>query len=213
MPGPTETEFFERADMLDTKVGAGEKDDPADVARDGFEAMMAGKERVVVALVEDQGARRAPGLSCPTASRRRCTARWPSPGRLRRAERSPRGGMEAVAVLEDVRAFQTRGGNARYVARDADGRQYTTFREAIGERTKGRLEGSRVRITSHAEQRGDYTEVNSASSSRCRSARARATPMTPDEDRTAGGGLSEAEATVGRAGRRGHRGEPHPSGE
>jgi short-subunit dehydrogenase len=47
MPGPTETEFFERADMLDTKVGADQKDDPADVARDGFEALMAGKERVV----------------------------------------------------------------------------------------------------------------------------------------------------------------------
>ena len=49
MPGPTETELFERADMLDTKVGAGDKDDPAEVARDGFEAMMAGKERVVSA--------------------------------------------------------------------------------------------------------------------------------------------------------------------
>jgi short-subunit dehydrogenase len=48
MPGPTETEFFERADMLDTKIGASDsKDDPADVARDGFEALMAGKERVV----------------------------------------------------------------------------------------------------------------------------------------------------------------------
>ncbi|MEY2536098.1 MAG: uncharacterized protein QOF29_4008 [bacterium] len=47
MPGPTDTEFFERADMLDTKIGAGEKDDPADVARDGFEALMAGEERVV----------------------------------------------------------------------------------------------------------------------------------------------------------------------
>jgi short-subunit dehydrogenase len=47
MPGPTDTEFFERADMLDTKVGTGDKDDPADVARDGFEAMMAGDERVV----------------------------------------------------------------------------------------------------------------------------------------------------------------------
>ena len=47
MPGPTETEFFERADMLDTKVGASDKDDPADVAREGFEALMAGKERVV----------------------------------------------------------------------------------------------------------------------------------------------------------------------
>jgi uncharacterized protein len=47
MPGPTDTEFFERADMLDTKVGAGEKDDPAQVAREGFEALMAGDERVV----------------------------------------------------------------------------------------------------------------------------------------------------------------------
>jgi uncharacterized protein len=48
MPGPTDTEFFERADMLDTRIGASDsKDDPADVARDGFEALMAGKERVV----------------------------------------------------------------------------------------------------------------------------------------------------------------------
>jgi uncharacterized protein len=48
MPGPTETEFFERAQMMDTKIGASDsKDDPADVARDGFEALMAGKERVV----------------------------------------------------------------------------------------------------------------------------------------------------------------------
>ena len=49
MPGPTDTEFFERADMLDTKVGSDKsmQDDPSDVARDGFEAMMAGKERVV----------------------------------------------------------------------------------------------------------------------------------------------------------------------
>ncbi len=49
MPGPTDTEFFERADMEDTKVGAGDKDDPADVARDGFEALMNGDERVVSA--------------------------------------------------------------------------------------------------------------------------------------------------------------------
>ena len=52
MPGPTDTEFFERADMLDTKVGADEKDDPADVAREGFEAMLAGEERVVSASLK-----------------------------------------------------------------------------------------------------------------------------------------------------------------
>jgi uncharacterized protein len=47
MPGATETEFFERAGMLDTKVGQDEKDDPADVAKLGFEAMMRGDGDVV----------------------------------------------------------------------------------------------------------------------------------------------------------------------
>jgi short-subunit dehydrogenase len=47
MPGPTETEFFRRADMVDTKVGQDPKDDPADVAKDGFEAMMKGDADVV----------------------------------------------------------------------------------------------------------------------------------------------------------------------
>ncbi len=40
MPGPTQTKFFERADMLDTEVGQAEKDDPADVAKAGFKALM-----------------------------------------------------------------------------------------------------------------------------------------------------------------------------
>jgi short-subunit dehydrogenase len=47
MPGPTDTDFFERADMLDTPVGKGRKDDAAEVARQGYEALMDGKERVV----------------------------------------------------------------------------------------------------------------------------------------------------------------------
>ena len=47
MPGATETEFFERADMLDTKVGQAKKDDPADVAKVGFDAMMRGDGDVV----------------------------------------------------------------------------------------------------------------------------------------------------------------------
>ncbi len=50
MPGATETEFFARADMLDTKVGAGKKDDPAEVAKVGFEAMMKGAGDVVSGL-------------------------------------------------------------------------------------------------------------------------------------------------------------------
>jgi short-subunit dehydrogenase len=47
LPGPTDTAFFERADMEDTRVAQGAKDDPAEVAKDGFEALMAGKAKVV----------------------------------------------------------------------------------------------------------------------------------------------------------------------
>lgn len=47
MPGATDTEFFDRADMEDTKVATGKKDDPAFVARVGFEAMMQGEGDVV----------------------------------------------------------------------------------------------------------------------------------------------------------------------
>jgi uncharacterized protein len=52
MPGATETDFFERADMLDTKVGTQKKDDPAEVAKTGFEAMMAGKGDVVTGWLQ-----------------------------------------------------------------------------------------------------------------------------------------------------------------
>lgn len=47
MPGATETNFFHRAGMEDTKLGTSEKDDAAEVARDGYEALMAGKDHVV----------------------------------------------------------------------------------------------------------------------------------------------------------------------
>lgn len=47
MPGAMETNFFHRAHMEDTKLGASEKDDPVDVAKDGFEALMAGEGRVI----------------------------------------------------------------------------------------------------------------------------------------------------------------------
>lgn len=45
-PGATDTEFFERADLTDTKVGQAKKDDPVLVAKQGFEAMMDGKDSV-----------------------------------------------------------------------------------------------------------------------------------------------------------------------
>jgi short-subunit dehydrogenase len=47
MPGATETDFFRRADMMDTDVGTTEKDDPAKVADDGFDAMMRGDGDIV----------------------------------------------------------------------------------------------------------------------------------------------------------------------
>ena len=51
MQGATETEFFKRADMLDTKVGSEDKDDPAMVARQGFVAMVKGEGDVVQSAV------------------------------------------------------------------------------------------------------------------------------------------------------------------
>jgi short-subunit dehydrogenase len=47
MPGATETDFFRRAGAEDTKLGTSEKDDPAEVARDGFDALMDGRDHVV----------------------------------------------------------------------------------------------------------------------------------------------------------------------
>src|SRR5918997_1353234 len=47
MPGPTDTEFFERGDLTDTKLGQGPKDDPAQVAKQGFDALMAGETKVL----------------------------------------------------------------------------------------------------------------------------------------------------------------------
>ncbi len=47
MPGATETEFFDRAGMMDTRIGQSQKDDPADVAKAGFAAMMRGDADVV----------------------------------------------------------------------------------------------------------------------------------------------------------------------
>ncbi|WP_315093860.1 SDR family NAD(P)-dependent oxidoreductase [uncultured Cellulomonas sp.] len=48
LPGPTDTAFFERADMTKTRVGRGPKDDPAKVAAEAFDALMAGRDKVEV---------------------------------------------------------------------------------------------------------------------------------------------------------------------
>jgi short-subunit dehydrogenase len=46
-PGPTDTNFFHQADMEDTNVGQSKKDDLAIVAKQGFDALMAGKDHVI----------------------------------------------------------------------------------------------------------------------------------------------------------------------
>jgi hypothetical protein len=66
--------------------------------------------------------------------------------------------MELVSTVESVRRVETRGGNVRYVVRDAGGNEYTTFREAIGDKAS-QLEGQRTRIVYHREMRGQYTNV------------------------------------------------------
>ncbi|GAA2038171.1 SDR family NAD(P)-dependent oxidoreductase [Terrabacter terrae] len=47
MPGPTDTEFFQRAGAQRTVVDDMPKDDPADVARDGVDALLRGDDHVV----------------------------------------------------------------------------------------------------------------------------------------------------------------------
>jgi short-subunit dehydrogenase len=54
MPGPTDTEFFDRADMGDTKLGAGPKDSADEVAAQGFEALMSGKDHVVAGSTKNK---------------------------------------------------------------------------------------------------------------------------------------------------------------
>jgi uncharacterized protein len=53
-PGPTDTNFFERAGMEDTQVGEMEKDDPAEVARQGFKALMEGRDSTITTSLKNK---------------------------------------------------------------------------------------------------------------------------------------------------------------
>jgi uncharacterized protein len=79
MPGPTDTEFFERAGMQDTKVDSGKKDDPAEVARDGFEALMAGKDHVIAGSAMNR-AQTAASTILPDPMKARVHASMTEPG-------------------------------------------------------------------------------------------------------------------------------------
>jgi hypothetical protein len=65
---------------------------------------------------------------------------------------------EKLVDVAEVKGFQTKSGNVRYVLRDADGNEYTTFREEIA-RSALAAEGKRARIEFHEQQRGGFTNV------------------------------------------------------
>jgi short-subunit dehydrogenase len=79
MPGPTETDFFRRADMEDTRVGASSKDDAEQVAKQGFEALMKGERRVVAGSVSTR-AMEAAGKVLPDALKAKGHRRMAEPG-------------------------------------------------------------------------------------------------------------------------------------
>ncbi|GAA3576680.1 SDR family NAD(P)-dependent oxidoreductase [Microlunatus spumicola] len=62
MPGPTDTAFFERADLDDSLMGRAPKDDPAKVAHQGLEALMAGKSKVAASSLSTKAAALAAGV-------------------------------------------------------------------------------------------------------------------------------------------------------
>lgn len=65
---------------------------------------------------------------------------------------------EAVVTVAEVKALKTQSGNTRFVLRDDEGREFTTFREQIA-RDALAVEGRRARITFHEQQRGNFTNV------------------------------------------------------
>ena len=66
--------------------------------------------------------------------------------------------MEIETKVESVEQAQTRGGNTRYTVSDAEGREFTTFRPAIGEQA-ARFQGRRARIEFHEEDRNGFHNV------------------------------------------------------
>ena len=66
--------------------------------------------------------------------------------------------MEKEVHVSAVNAYKTKSGNTRFVLRDEDGDEYTTFKEEIARQAVG-AEGKRARIEFHEQQRGEFTNV------------------------------------------------------
>ncbi|TDD33077.1 SDR family NAD(P)-dependent oxidoreductase [Actinomadura sp. KC06] len=79
LPGPTETAFFEHAGVLDTKLGQVSKDDPTDVARESYQALMAGKDHVVTGSLKNK-AQVAAARGMPETAKAKMQANLSEPG-------------------------------------------------------------------------------------------------------------------------------------
>jgi hypothetical protein len=66
--------------------------------------------------------------------------------------------MEKTARIREVQTLQTRSGNTRFVVRDEDGDEYTTFREEIGKAALS-AQGRRARLEYHEQQRNGFRNV------------------------------------------------------
>jgi hypothetical protein len=66
--------------------------------------------------------------------------------------------MEAEVLVRDVEEVETRSGKTRYVLRDEEGREFSTFRPQIG-REAARFKGRRARIEFHEEERNGFRNV------------------------------------------------------
>jgi hypothetical protein len=66
--------------------------------------------------------------------------------------------MEAEVLVRDVEEVETRSGKTRYVLRDEEGREFSTFRPQIG-REAARFKGRRARIEFHEEERNGFHNV------------------------------------------------------
>ena len=62
LPGPTDTDFFDRAEMEETVVAQGPKDSAEEVAREGYDAMVDGRDHVVAGRLVNRLQAAASGL-------------------------------------------------------------------------------------------------------------------------------------------------------
>jgi hypothetical protein len=66
--------------------------------------------------------------------------------------------VEKTARIREVQTLQTKSGNTRFVVRDEDGAEYTTFREEIGQAALS-AQGRRARLEYHEQERNGFRNV------------------------------------------------------